>query len=94
MASADYVADLKAKLHTVDNNIERATKLLENGKLQDKAHALSEMAHLRQRHDELVERIEEAKAKGAEHWSDLHTSFQEEADALVDTLERWLTKLD
>ena len=50
------------------------------------------MAHLRGRRDALLNRIEEAKAKGADQWSELHASLQEEADALTDTLERWLTR--
>ena len=92
MIHSDYVSRLESKLQDIDKSIERAQKLLEGPELSDKYRALGELAHLRGRRDALLNRIEEAKAKGADQWSELHASLQEEADALTDTLERWLTR--
>jgi hypothetical protein len=94
MANADYITHLEATLRDVDGNIERAKLMLEGPGIPDKMQALADLTHLRARHDELVQRIKDAKAEGATDWSALHMSFQEEADALVDTLDRWLTRLD
>lgn len=89
---SDYVSDLEAQLRKVDTEMDRAARAVDHMTIDEKTHALSQMAHLRQQHENLVKRIAEAKAKGAENWSALHMSFQEEADALVDTLEKWLTR--
>jgi peptidoglycan hydrolase CwlO-like protein len=94
MAKSNYVSDLEAKLEEVDRKIVEVGKRLESGTVEAKAHALSELSHLRQQHEDLAKRIEEAKARGAEQWRALHMSFQEEADALIDTLNSWLTRYD
>lgn len=92
MAHSDYIEHLETKMAEVANGIEKAKKSLESGDIEGKTRALGELAHLRGRRDELVKRIESAKAEGAEEWSALRTSLKEEADALADTVEKWLTK--
>jgi hypothetical protein len=91
---AEYIEHLERKLRQIDDLIERQTSRLENSDTPDKLSALDELTHLRMRHDDLAKRIDEAKAKGADAWSDLHTSFQEEADGLRETFEQWLTRFD
>jgi hypothetical protein len=94
MSKSTYVVDLEARLHELDRKIEDATAALDAGTSAEKAHGLSDLAHLRHRHKDLVQRIEEAKALGADDWNAFHTSFQKDIDALVDTLDRWLTRTD
>lgn len=92
MANSDYIEHLEAKLEQVDQMIKHAKSTLAGDDAATKPRAIEELAHLHTRHADLIARVEAAKAKGAEHWSALHASFQEEADALADTLEKWLTK--
>ena len=92
MTQSDYLAHLESKLDEVDRGIARATAKLEAGDVTEKSRALHELTRLRNSHDELVKRIEAAKSAGADQWSALHMSFKEEADALADTLEKWLTQ--
>ena len=89
----DYIKHLEERLNDVDHGIERAKSRFEKSEAEEKVAALAELSQLRIRHDDLAARIAEAKEKGAEEWSSLRTGFQEEADALKDTLEKWLTKL-
>jgi hypothetical protein len=91
---AEYIEHLERKLRQIDKLIDRQKSRLENSDAPDKLSALDELTHLRMRHDDLTKRIDEAKAKGADAWSDLHTSFQEEADGLRETFEKWLTRFD
>lgn len=91
---ADYLHHLEQKLSEIDQAIENQKARLAGHDSDVKSHALEELAHLRLRHDNLVERINEAKTKGAEEWSELHTGFQEEMDGLQDTFEKWLTRFD
>jgi len=74
--ASDYVSDLEAQLCKINEWIDRSAKGLDLITVEEKTHALSEMTCLRQQHDILVTRIAEAKAKGAEHRSALHMSFQ------------------
>ncbi|WP_323785027.1 hypothetical protein [Thalassovita sp.] len=90
---SDYIDYLERQLHEVDQGIERAQKHFEASGTSDKVKALAELTRLRQRHADLDQRIAAAKEKGTEAWSSLHTSFREEADALKDTLDNWLTRI-
>ncbi len=92
MAASDYEAHLKSKLDEVDRGIRHATSMFEGGDIAEKSRALHELTRLRNRHDELLKRVEAAKTAGADQWSALHMSLKEEADALADTLEKWLTR--
>lgn len=93
MPTETYIQHLETQLAGVDAKLARAKAAIDDGRPDDQAKALQEWSELRIRHDDLAARIETAKREGAEAWSALHTSFREEADALADTLERWLTKL-
>ncbi|MCU4651479.1 hypothetical protein N8I71_01425 [Roseibacterium sp. SDUM158016] len=88
-----YIQHLENRLASVDAKLARAKAAIDEGGPADQAKALEEWSELRIRHDDLAKRIEGAKHENTEKWSALHTSFREEADALADTLERWLTKL-
>lgn len=90
---ADYIEHLERKLQDIDNGIARAKAAFERSAAAEKEKALQELSKLRIRHEELAERIEEAKQKGSDHWSAARTGLQEEADGLQDTLESWLTRL-
>lgn len=89
---ADYIDHLNDRLQEIDKGIEQAKARLDSSGLPEKASALAELSQLRIRHDDLVQRIAAAKQKAPETWSSLRTSFQEEADALRDTVGTWLTK--
>jgi hypothetical protein len=93
MPTDAYIQHLETQLAGVDAKLARAKAAIDDGRPDDQVKALEELSELRIRHDDLAKRIETAKQEGAETWSALHTSFREEADALADTLERWLTKL-
>jgi uncharacterized coiled-coil DUF342 family protein len=90
---AAYIEHLERKLHDIDYGIERAKAAFERSAAAEKQKALAELSTLRVRHDELAERIEEAKTKGSEHWSAVRTGLQEEADGLNDTIESLLTRI-
>ncbi len=90
---SNYIEDLERKLVEIDDGIAAAQTRFDHGDEGDKVGALAELSLLRQRHDDLAQRIATAKEKGADTWSALHMSFREEADALKDTFEKWLTKL-
>lgn len=92
MTDSDYLAHIKARIEEIDNRMKDAQSRLDSGDVGDKSGAVNQLAHLRSQHEDLVKRFDAAKAKGAEHWSALRTSFKEEADALADTMEKWLTK--
>lgn len=91
MPTDAYIEHLENKLAGVDAKLARAKTVIDEGRPADQVRALEEWSQLRIRHEDLAKRIEKAKQEGAEKWSTLHTSFREEADALVDTLEQWLT---
>lgn len=93
MAHGDYIDHLEAKLRDVDRGIVRAETRLRGADIADTARAIADLAHLRTRHKELTAAIDEARAKGAGDWGALRTSFQEEAEALSDTVEAFLTRL-
>lgn len=93
MPNDDYVHRLETQLSNIDKHLDRTKEAIENGALADRVKALEEWSQLRIRKEELAERIEAAKKEGAENWSAIHASFREEADALSDTLERWLMQL-
>jgi hypothetical protein len=93
MPTDAYIQHLATQLAGVDAKLARAKAAIDEGRPDDQARALEDWSQLRIRHDELAARIETAKREGADTWSALHTSFREEADALEDTLERWLTNL-
>jgi hypothetical protein len=93
MPTDAYLRHLESQLADVDAKLARARTSIDAGRPADRAKALEDWSELRIRHKNLASRIETAKREGAETWSALHTSFREEADALADTLERWLTKL-
>ena len=93
MPTDAYIQHLETQLANVDAKLARAKAAIGEGRPEDQAKALEEWSELRIRHQDLTARIETAKREGAETWSALHTSFREEADALADTLERWLTRL-
>lgn len=89
----DYTVQLERKLKEIDAHIDRLKELYEAGDIDEKVRLLSELNQLRLMHDDLVERVETAKQEGSDQWSALHESFREEADALHDTVAKWLTKL-
>jgi len=93
MPTETYIQHLETQLARVDAHLAKVKAAIDEGRLEDQVKALEEWGQLRIRHDTLSERIDTAKQEGADKWSALHTSFREEADALADTLERWLTKL-
>ena len=90
----DYIEHLEAKLRDIDKGIARAKNRFEQSAAAEKQKALADLSKLRVRHDELAERIEEAKEKGSDHWSAVRAGLQEEADGLKDTVESWLTRLN
>ncbi|WP_137702311.1 hypothetical protein [Marimonas lutisalis] len=90
---ADYLEHLASKLHEIDSGIEAAKAKLEKADIGEKTKALAELSQLRLLHEDLSNRIEDAKKKDADEWSSLRTGFQEEADGLKDTVEKWLTRL-
>ncbi|WP_343116101.1 hypothetical protein [Ostreiculturibacter nitratireducens] len=92
MTARTYVDHLKEQLERVDGEIEMARRNLDEAGMAGKVEALKALVVLKDRHDELRDRIEHASERHAEEWSALHASFQEEADALKDELERWVTK--
>jgi hypothetical protein len=89
---AGYIEDLERQLRHIDIGIAEAKDRLKGSEVTAKAKALDELVHLRLRHDDLVKRIADARDTGADKWSALHMSFQEEADGLRDTFENWLTR--
>lgn len=89
---SDYIEHLEQRLAHVDSEIERARGVLQKAGTETRMKALDELGALRIRHDDLVRRIAEAKEKGSEAWSALHTGFQEEADGLKDAIESILTR--
>jgi hypothetical protein len=93
MPTDAYIQHLETQLTGVDAKLARVKAAIDEGRLDDRVKALEEWSQLRIRHDDLAARIETAKREESETWSALYTSFREEADALADTLERWLTKL-
>ncbi len=90
---SDYTQHLERKLNEIEAEIDRVQASYERSDTDEKPHALTELSQLRVLHDDLSQGFDAAKKKGSEEWSSLHTSFQEEADALRDTIEKWLTKL-
>lgn len=94
MPSEDYIRHIEQQLRDVDAKLVSAkAALAAEGDIESKARDLEEWSRLKLRHEELEKRVEDAKRANPEDWSDLHTSFREEVDALVDTMERWLTRL-
>ena len=94
MQTENYITHLKAKLDEMDRQITLAASRLETSNVAGKARALDDLAHLRIRRDELGKQIEKAQEKGASDWGALRMSMQEEADAIKDALEGWLTRLN
>lgn len=92
MSTDAYIQHLEDQLATVDARLARARTAIDEGRPDDQAGALEQWSALRLRHDDLAKRIKAARTEGSGTWSALHTSLREEADALADTLERWLTK--
>jgi chromosome segregation ATPase len=92
MTSGGYAEHLRNQLNGIDEAIDRARQAVETSSPPRRAEALAELVRLKMRHDDLARRLDAADREGAEAWSALHASFREEADALRDTLERWLTK--
>ncbi|MDG4647851.1 hypothetical protein P6F26_05300 [Roseibacterium sp. SDUM158017] len=93
MPTDAYIQHLEDRLATVDAQLARARTAIDEGLSEDRSKALETWTHLKQRHEDLAGRIAAARKDGASDWSALHTSFREEADALSDTLESWLTRL-
>ncbi len=90
---SDYDDHLEQQLRTLDKDIEAARTRFEKSDVAGKVQALAQLVELRGRHDSLAARIAEAKKADTAAWSEVRTGFREEADALRDTLERWLTKV-
>ena len=88
-----YDDHLEQQLHALDKDIDAARTRFEKSGLEGKVQALAQLFELRGRHDSLAARIAEAKKSDTANWSEVRTGFREEADALRDTLERWLTKV-
>ena len=88
----DYAAHLERQLEDLDSKIEHLRAKYDASTVAEKAKLLSELGQLRVLHDDLAQRVDAAKKDGSEKWSTLHESFQEEADAVRDTLAKWLTK--
>ncbi|MBW4982734.1 hypothetical protein KZZ07_09290 [Mameliella sp. CS4] len=94
MATDSYVSHLKERLAKNNADITRLEERLQSADEPDKARAIAQLVQCRQRHDTLAERIARAETEGADDWSALHESFRDEADAISDTLARWLNRLD
>ncbi|MDU8946208.1 hypothetical protein [Ovoidimarina sediminis] len=90
---ADYIDYLEQQLNIVDQGIARTRRHFETSDVSGKVAALADLRQLESRRDALTSRIAEAKEMGADQWSDFHVSLKEEADALRDTIESWLTRL-
>ena len=93
MTENTYMLHLKQRLQGIDRNMTLARHKLEAGKLETKIAALAELSKLETQHAELQKRIGEAAIKHSEKWSEMHTGFQEDLDALGDTVERWILKI-
>jgi hypothetical protein len=88
-----YTAHLERKLNEMESEIDSLQKMYDTSDVVEKARILSELSQLRVLHEDLAQRVDAAKKEGSDQWSILHESFQEEADALRDTIAKWLTKL-
>ena len=87
-----YIQHLSDRLKRVDARIAIAKARHDKGDLREKVDAASELAVLEARHRELRQKIEDAKDRHAEDWSLMHTEFQEDLDALLDALDRWIIR--
>ena len=90
MTGKTYIEDIATMLSSVDQQLERARKTIEQADLPKKAAAIAELVKLEARRSELADRFEKAKEKHADEWSDLRKGLQEDLDSLKDTLERWI----
>ncbi|PWJ20264.1 hypothetical protein [Jannaschia seohaensis] len=93
MPTDAYMQHLESQLASVEAKLTRAKAAIDEGGPEDRAKALDEWSHLKMRPEHLLQKVEAAKRDNSADWSVLHTSFREEADALCDTLERWLTRV-
>lgn len=88
----EYVRHIERQLRELDARISSAEERLQDGAPEARAETLDALAHMKSRHKALEQRLADAKAQGAENWSDFHASMREDIDALADTFERWLTR--
>jgi hypothetical protein len=93
MPTDAYRQHLETRLQEIDGKMARAKTAVEAGDPKEKAGKIEEWSQLKRQHEDLVQRIAAAQKEGSEAWSVMHTSFREEADALADTLEKWLTRV-
>lgn len=92
MTRENYTEHLAEKLRGIDSKIAMARKKLDEGKASDKVAAARELSVLEARHQELQEKIDQASKEHAENWSSAHIEYKEDLDALLYSLERWITK--
>ena len=92
MTNNTYLDHLNQRLQTLVRDMAKARKKLEDGSIEDKVTALGDLTRVELKHQELAKKIEAATKKNAEDWSTLHMGFQEDLDALAETLESWIMK--
>lgn len=91
MTRESYQEHLTERLRIVDAKLAKALAQHEKGDFQMKVDSAGDLALLKAKHRELCEKIRKANEQHAENWSSLHTEFQEDIDALLETLESWIT---
>lgn len=92
MSKQTYIDDLKKNIGVIDRKLTDARKKFEQAELSEKVEALNEVAWLKIRHKHLLDRLEEAKKKHADEWSEVHKYFTKDIDALLDEVERLIVK--
>jgi len=92
MQQETYLQSLAKQMASVDLKIAAAQQRLDNGTMTEKVSAAGELSLLKTKHQELAERAGQAAKHHADDWSQLHSEFQRDCDALADAIDRWITK--
>ena len=92
MAKEDYLEHLNKRLSEIDAKIFKARSFLNEGKDNERVAAAAELTLLEADHDQIAKKIAKAKGAHAEDWSSLHTTFQEDLDALSESIESWIVQ--
>ncbi|KNG94590.1 hypothetical protein [Pseudaestuariivita atlantica] len=88
MTHTSYLDHLESRLKEIERALARENKTLEHGDIPDKVEALESLTKLEQRRRRLEERLETAREKHSETWSEAHAGFREELDGIEDTIEK------
>jgi hypothetical protein len=91
MARETYLEHLEKRLGLVDAKIAKARARHDKGAPREKVETAGELALLEAKHQELSKKIKDAADHHAEDWSVFHTETQEDLDALLEALDRWIT---